>query len=76
MTALPSLVAMIAMVPAALNPSLSLEQPSLDTKLCGSGTALSIPLGTPRLPGTVPSACCAKGCHGKRRDPDSEGSEN
>lgn len=76
MTALPSLFAMIAMVPAALNPSLSLEQPSLAAKLCGSGATLSIPIGTPKLPGTVPSACCAKGCHGKRRGPDSDGSEN
>lgn len=67
MTGFDNLVALVAMMPAAINPSLAVEQESLSGIMCGSGASISIPLGPPRLPGTLPSACCAKGCHGKRR---------
>lgn len=67
MTGLDQVTALIAMIPAALNPSLSLEQSTIKALVCGSGKVISIPLGPPRLPGTVPSTCCAKGCHAARR---------
>ncbi len=66
MSHLDSLVGLAAMVPAALNPSLAVEQNTLVSKICGSGATVSIPLGPPELPGTVPAACCAKGCQTKR----------
>ena len=68
MTDFEQIVALIAMIPAALNPSLAVEQEALQGRMCGTGQLVSIPLGAPKLPGTLPSACCAKGCHSKRRD--------
>ena len=68
MTGFDQMVALIAMIPAALNPSLSVEQEVMKGRICGGGQAISIPLGAPMLPGTLPSACCAKGRHSKRRD--------
>ncbi|HTN14612.1 MAG TPA: hypothetical protein VL094_07375 [Sphingomonadaceae bacterium] len=53
--------AMLALIPAAANPSLMLRGEALLMSLCGGG-AISVPLETP-LPGTPGAACCAKGCH-------------
>lgn len=73
MSHLDSLVGLAAMIPAALNPSLAVEQKALETAICGSAKTVSIPLGPPDLPGTVPAACCAKGCHAKRLKKDNSG---
>ena len=51
----------LALVPAAVNPSLLLGGETLTVTLCGGGSA-SIPLDNP-LPGSNGTACCAKGCH-------------
>ncbi|MDN3647245.1 hypothetical protein QWY75_13620 [Pontixanthobacter aestiaquae] len=61
-----SMIALAAMVPAALNPSLVVEEKALIAQICGSGESAVIRLGPPDLPATVPAMCCAKGCHGKR----------
>lgn len=53
--------AVVALVPAAANPSLMLRGEALLMTLCGGGT-ISVPLDNP-LPGTQGAACCAKGCH-------------
>lgn len=60
--------AALALVPAAVNPSLLLRGETLAVTLCGGGSA-SIPLDNP-LPGSNNAACCAKGCHSseKRRN--------
>ena len=68
MTGFDQIVALIAMIPAAFNPSLTVEQETLQGRMCGTGQRVSIPLGAPKLPGTLPSVCCAKGCYSKRRD--------
>jgi hypothetical protein len=58
--------ALVALVPVVANPALP-DRGVLSATLCGSGAAVSIPLGDP-LPGTDGGACCAKGCHsGERR---------
>lgn len=66
MTGFDSIIAAIAMVPAALNPSLAVQDKTLNALVCGSGQAVSIPLGKPDLPGSVPTMCCAKGCQSKQ----------
>lgn len=53
--------AVVALIPAAANPSLMLRGEALLMSLCGGG-AVSVPLETP-LPGSQGAACCAKGCH-------------
>ncbi|WP_054530913.1 hypothetical protein [Erythrobacter sp. SG61-1L] len=66
--------AVIALVPAAANPSLMLRGEALLMTLC-SGASISVPLGNP-LPGTQGAACCAKGCHStdKKRKGAADGS--
>jgi|GEM_PF-1897832 len=54
------LAALLALLPAAANPSLLVEGEWLAVTLCGGGT-MSIPLDNP-LPGSQASACCSKGC--------------
>ncbi|MCP5397132.1 MAG: hypothetical protein H6918_10465 [Sphingomonadaceae bacterium] len=57
-------IAMAALVPAALNPSLiMIEGKTLSSLVCGTGVTQEIPLSGPVLPGTAGAACCAKGCH-------------
>jgi hypothetical protein len=58
----------LALVPAAVDPSLLLRGETLTVTLCGGGTA-SIPLDNP-LPGSNNAVCCAKGCRSseKRRN--------
>lgn len=56
-----------ALVPAAVTPPLIVQEATLQSVVCGSGQALSIPLGKPALPGTEPATCCAKGCNGNQR---------
>ncbi|MFZ1743564.1 MAG: hypothetical protein WAT93_11950 [Pontixanthobacter sp.] len=68
MTGFDCVIAAIAMLPAAINPSLLVRQDELATTLCASGQTIEIPLGSPKLPGIVPSACCAKGCRSSRRN--------
>lgn len=62
-----STAAVMALVPAALNPSLLVRGESLAALVCGGGAAVQIPLGDPIIPGTVGSACCAKGCHSSEK---------
>ncbi|MBD3729620.1 MAG: hypothetical protein IE933_07935 [Sphingomonadales bacterium] len=64
---LPALTGVVALVPAALNPSLLATEMTLGAIVCGSGVTVQIPLGDPVLPGTLGSACCAKGCHSSER---------
>ena len=54
------LLAVVALVPAAINPALLVRGEMLASHLCGGGT-ISIPLDNP-LPGSVDNACCNKGC--------------
>lgn len=54
-------LALAALVPAAVNPSLLLRAEEISVTLCGGGS-VSIPLDNP-LPGSNGAACCAKGCH-------------
>lgn len=57
-------VAAVTLLPAALNPSLIASTQGLTLSLCGpSGGSMSVPGGTPPLPGSDGSACCTKGCH-------------
>jgi hypothetical protein len=58
-------VAAVALLPAALNPSLIASASGIALSLCGSaaGATVTVPAGAPSLPGTNGAACCAKGCH-------------
>lgn len=57
-------LAAIALVPAALNPSLVLAAPALVLGLCGqAGMTIAVPAKTPPPPGSDGAACCSKGCH-------------
>ncbi|MFV0645641.1 MAG: hypothetical protein ACK5NN_14310 [Sphingomonadaceae bacterium] len=63
-------LSILALVPAAANPSLLMTEAStLSAGLCGTvnGVLIEIPLGDPVLPGTVGTACCSKGCHSSSR---------
>ncbi len=57
-------LALIALLPAALNPSLAAAAPRIMLGLCGqAGGSVSIPTETPSPPGSNGALCCAKGCH-------------
>lgn len=56
--------AAVALLPAALNPSLIASAQGLTLSLCGSsGGTVIVPGGAPSLPGSDRAACCSKGCH-------------
>ncbi len=61
-----TLLALAALVPAALNPSLALYRPGIPVALCGgsAGSVVEIPLAPQRLPGSDEELCCGKACHG------------
>lgn len=60
-------VAAVALMPAALNPSLIASASGITLALCGgAGGSVNVPLGGPSLPGSNGGACCAKGCHGSQ----------
>ncbi len=66
--------AVLALLPAAANPSLLVRGEALALSLCGGSASVSIPLDSP-LPGTTGSACCAKGCQsGEKRKRAARGS--
>lgn len=67
MSSTAALVAVVAIIPAAMNPSLVVRDKTLSALVCGSGVTVSIPVGSPDLPGSMPSMCCAKGCQTKSR---------
>lgn len=67
MSGIAGLVAAVAIIPAAMNPSLVVQDKTLTALICGSGATVSIPVGSPDFPGSVPSMCCAKGCQSKSR---------
>lgn len=67
MSGIAALMAFVAIIPAAMNPSLVVRDKSLSAFVCGSGATVAIPVGSPDLPGSVPSMCCAKGCQTKNR---------
>lgn len=57
-------LAALALVPAALNPSLVMAASGIVLDLCGqAGTSVTVPVRTPPLPGSDGAACCSKGCH-------------
>ena len=58
-------VATVALLPAALNPSLIASAGGITLSLCGAaaGANVTAPAGAPTLPGSDGAACCAKGCH-------------
>ncbi len=57
------LLAFVALLPAAANPSLIAQAEGITLALCGqNASSITIPGETP-LPGTNGGACCAKGCH-------------
>jgi hypothetical protein len=57
-------LAALALVPAALNPSLAMAASGIVLDLCGqSGASVTVPVKTPPLPGSDGAACCSKGCH-------------
>lgn len=59
-----SLLAVIGLAPAALNPSLAAAAAHIELALCGpAGGMVKIPTKTPSLPGSDGAMCCAKGCH-------------
>jgi hypothetical protein len=62
-----TLFALVAMLPAALNGAAASAGRSMLVPIC-SGDGLvrmaEVPLDEPRLPGSDPAGCCAKGCHG------------
>ena len=56
--------AALALLPAALNPSLAASAMGITLSLCGAaGASITLPAGAPSLPGSNGSACCSKGCH-------------
>lgn len=62
--ALKKYVAAVALLPAALNPSLIASASGITLSLCGgAGGTVSVPVGGPTVPGSNGGACCAKGCH-------------
>jgi len=60
--------ALIALLPAALGSASAMGGGrSMMVPICsGDGQVRmdTVPLGDPRLPGSDPAGCCAKGCHG------------
>ena len=61
-----SFLALVALLPAALNPSLALYRPGIPVALCGgsAGSVVEIPLTSQPLPGSAEELSCGKACHG------------
>jgi hypothetical protein len=60
------LFALAALIPAAFNPASAALGRSMLTPICtGDGAVHMVrtPLDAPKLPGSDPMGCCAKGCH-------------
>lgn len=55
-------LALVAMVPAAANPSIVSGAGAITVSLCQGGS-ITIP-GGKQLPGSDGKSCCNKGCHG------------
>ena len=55
-------LALLAMVPAAANPSVISGANPITVSLCQGGS-ITIP-GSKQLPGSEGKSCCNKGCHG------------
>lgn len=55
-------LALVAMVPAAANPSIVSGMERVTVSLCQGGS-ITLP-GGQQLPGSDGKACCNKGCHG------------
>lgn len=58
-------LAMIAFIPAMINPALLPAREGVMISLCASaeGASIEIPLGAPQLPGQNENLCCGKACH-------------
>lgn len=64
-----SLLALVALVPLAANPSLLVTRSSVSIGLCsgdGRTGAIELPVGPARLPGEEQDQCCGKACHAGR----------
>lgn len=69
-----NILALAALLPAALNPSLLARDGAIFLSLCGGASAvsISIPMDAP-LPGKDGTACCNKGCHSDEKRKRSKG---